>query len=365
MNRPLGVSIIITILLCTVVITGSDTDADDTCIQVTDGVGNTITLDDVPENVIAIGKGVNATLIRLGLADRIVVCDNYSVNATDPELDILDTMKADGELLADGNIYTSGRAGLITNCIYAVDAFGFDRSSDVVIITGSEGYVQYVIEDLREHGFENIAVWYDITSFGDLAQYVETISILMTGDVSTQSEQMKSLPGSISDALGDTDRRDALCITYSGGDFKVNNAGSLAGSMIIAAGGNAFTVDGSKSSPTYSTSIPNMFADGAHADAVVFVDYQVMGNQDLLTRLMSQLPDTVTIVGLEPLWNNFDIESMDGVQAMAQSMYPEVFGMYIPDDADEGDDGALYYAAGMVVAVILVCMFYIAVTRRS
>lgn len=359
----IAISIMIVIMLSTPsLMDGSDGSPPPTA---KDGTGNEISLDGIPDKVIAIGKGVNATLIRLGLAEKIVVCDNHSVNADEPELDILDQRKEQGELLADGNIYTSGRSGLVNNCVYAVDRFGFDKEDDLVIMTGSEGYLRYIIDDLQGYGFRNIAVWYEMTSFGELSDYVEAISILMTGDVTDESEQMKSIPGSIADALGDTERRDAVCITYSAGEFKVNNAGSLAGSMVIAAGGNAFTIDGSKPSPTYSVSIPSLFTDDRHSDAVVFVDHQIMGNQELLSKLMHQLPGSVTVVGLEPLWNNYDIESIDGIQAMAQSMYPDVFGPYEPYDGNEGEEDTMHYAYAMVITLILISVGYTLFMRRS
>ena len=356
--------ILMTVLIACAVPCIPDTADADSSIVTEDGIGNTIVLDDVPEHIIAIGKGVNATLIRLGVGDKIVVCDNYSTNANDPELDLLDQRKTDGDLLADGNIYSSGRSGLIDNCIYAVDRYGFDKENDVIIMTGSEGYVQYMLEDLKGFGFRNIAVWYDISSFGELCDYAESISLLSTGAVSDEIIMMRALSDSIADALGSTEKRDAMCVTYSGGEFKVNNVGSLAGSMIIAAGGNAFTIDGSKPSPTYSLNIPNTFSNGKHADAVVFVDHQIMNNEETLSKLLIQLPESVTIVGLKPLWNNFDIESMDGVQTMAQSMYPQVFGEYISDDTSADDEDSMSYAIAMVISVILISTGFMVFTRK-
>lgn len=362
-TQTMTIAILTVLVACTIPCIFDATDAE-ASIMVEDGIGNTIVLDETPDHIVAIGKGVNATLIRLGVGDKIVVCDNYSTNADDPELDLLDRRKSEGKLLADGNIYTSGKSGLINNCVYAVDRYGFDKDKDVIIMTGSEGYFQYILDDLRGFGFRNIAVWYEISSFGELCDYAESISVLSTGAVSNEVIQMKTLSDSISDALGSTERRDALCITYSGGEFKVNNVGSLAGSMIIAAGGNAFTIDGSKPSPTYSTNIPNMFSNGRHSDAVVFVDYQVMNNEETLSRLLMQLPGSVTIVGLKPLWNNFDIESMDGVQAMAQSMYPQVFGEYIPASTSDGDEDSMSYAIAMVISVILISVGFMMFTRK-
>jgi hypothetical protein len=133
--------------------------------------------------------------------------------------------------------------------------------------------------------------------------------------------------------------------------------------MIEAAGGNTFTVKNSGSS-TYETSIPNLFANGAHSNAVVFVDQQIMDKQDLLSNLRNQLPDTVKVVGLKGIWNNFSIESLDGIEVMAQAMYPEIFGELESGDTGS-DDNYLYYGIAIVVALVLIsaCYFFLVKKR--
>ena len=357
--------ILMTVLIACAVPCIPDTADADSSIVTEDGIGNTIVLDDVPEHIIAIGKGVNATLIRLGVGDKIVVCDNYSTNANDPELDLLDQRKTDGDLLADGNIYSSGRSGLIDNCIYAVDRYGFDKENDVIIMTGSEGYVQYMLEDLKGFGFRNIAVWYDIKTYDDLCDYVEVVSKIATGRISNEVSEMRLLPTIIANALENVEKRDAVYITsYSTDNFKVNNIGSLAGSMIVAAGGNTFTVDDSQTKPTYTTTVANLFSGNQHSNAVVFVDNGIVKNQENMNKLISNLPSTVTVVGLESLWNNFDIESMDGVKAMAEAMYPEIFDYSPSDSPNASDDNYLYYVIAAIVVVAIIAIGYLIYIKK-
>ena len=360
--------VVVTMMLCVTTCFVDYTEASSSqSIVVQDGIGNEITLDEVPEHIIGIGKGVNATLIRLGVADKIVVCDSYSTtSATEHELDILDQMLSEGKLLADGNIYSSGKTQLLANCAYATEAaFGFDKEKDVIIITGSESYVKGIVDTLRNDGFKNIAVWYDIKTYDDLCDYVEVVSKIATGRISNEVSEMRLLPTIIANALENVEKRDAVYITsYSTDNFKVNNIGSLAGSMIVAAGGNTFTVDDSQTKPTYTTTVANLFSGNQHSNAVVFVDNGIVKNQENMNKLISNLPSTVTVVGLESLWNNFDIESMDGVKAMAEAMYPEIFDYSPSDSPNASDDNYLYYVIAAIVVVAIIAIGYLIYIKK-
>ena len=362
MKSRILIATVVVLILCATPIFVGETDAGGSPITVTDGTGNTIELDGIPNQVIGVGVGVNATLIGLGVADKIVVCDNYSITNTSSELDVLDQMKEDGKIMADGNVYSSGKENLLGNCVYSVDK-GFNLENDLVLITASKTYADPIVSYLKDKGFKNIATWYDVKTYEDLADYIKAISMLTTGKVDGELEEMLSLPESISRLLGSTEKRDAMYVTYSSSVFKVNDKGSIAGTMIEAAGGNTFTVKNSGSS-TYETNIPNLFANGAHSNAVVFVDQQIMDKQDLLSNLRNQLPDTVKVVGLKGIWNNFSIESLDGIEVMAQAMYPEIFG-----DLESGDTGSddnyLYYGIAIVVALVLIsaCYFFLVKKR--
>ena len=55
------------------------------------------------------------------------------------------------------------------------------------------------------------------------------------------------------------------------------------------------------------------------------------------------------------LWNNYSIESMNGVWTMACSMYPDYFEGDVPEvNTDGGPNVVLYAIVGAVAAIVIV-----------
>lgn len=66
-------------------------------------------------------------------------------------------------------------------------------------------------------------------------------------------------------------------MTFSGGEFKVGNIGSLATSMLLAAGGDAITIDPGQQGSTYQRNLTEIIEEYG-TDVVIFADNSISGN---------------------------------------------------------------------------------------
>ena len=196
--------------------------------------------------------------------------------------------------------------------------------------------------------------------YGDLMDYVSTISTVLTGEETDKVKQMKHVSEVIDDGVKDkTVKTEAFYVTYSGGTYKVGNIGSLANSMIIAAGGHSITTSDTDAKPTYGRNITDLV--DAHPNAVIFIDASIV--KDHKDDFYSKLGDAHNkVVELKPLWNNYCIESMNGVWTMACAMYPDAFSGDVPEvEKDKNDNTMLYVAIGgaAAAAVIVVGLLFL------
>ena len=325
-----------------------------TAITVKDGLGNEFTFDDEPAHVVTIGKGITATVIQLDGIDKIVVADKYSATDTNTVFDVLRTYINEGKIAANGNIYSSGSAALKTDIVYAADNGKFDRENDPVIITGGNTYITPIIDYLKGIGFKKVMAWNDITEYDKIADFVSTISKILDGKESDKVEQMKHVSEVIADGVKDKTPREAFYVTYSGSTFKVGNTNSLANSMISAAGGKSITTDDGKAKPTYETSLTKLVED--HPNAIIFIDDSINKDKATLDSLKTQIGEGAykNVVPLNPLWNNYSIESMTGVWTMACAMYPDTFEGDVPTVDEPKDNTKLYIAIGGVAAAVII-----------
>ena len=335
-------------------------------IEVTDGLGNEFSFDGPVDKIITIGVGTTATAIRVGALDKIVVCDSYSKTNTASIFDALREKIEAGEIAAGGNIYSSGKAQLQTDIIDAADPVTgtFDRAEDVVFVTGSDTYRANIVPFLQEKGFENILQWYDIQEYEGIIDFAETISLVSTGEVHESIEQMEYMTDLINDTVEENvqTKAKAFYVTYSGNTFKVGNTGSLATSMIIAAGGDAITVDPSKTGTTYETNLTDLVSE--NPGVIIFADNTIVKNDAYYSELQKRVGDA-KIVPLQAIWNNYSIESMDGVWTMACAMYPDLFEGDVPDVPESKSNTMLYAAVGAVIVLVVCVAAYVFMKKTS
>ena len=362
--RKSALSVIITAMIvasCLVVIIPTDVSADSS-FEITDGKGNTLSFDRPVDHIITIGVGVTATVIQLGYGDKIVVADKYSATNADKVFDMLRGLIDDGKAVADGTIYSSGTDALKSNVIDAADTEKggvFNKDKDVMILTGGDTYLikNGLLDFFKENGFRVLA-WNDMVDYDDIIEFTEKISMIVSGSVSGQIDKMKNVEKVINDTLKEkkvVDKAEAFYLTYSGNAYKVGNKGSIATSMIIAAGGNAVTIDESKSGTTYEANLTELI-ETYGTDVTIFADSaNIVQKEDRLKEVQKLVGPDVKIVELSPLWNNYSIESMNGVWTMACSMYPDYFEGDVPEvNTDSGPNVVLYAIVGAVVAIVIV-----------
>ena len=352
-----------------------DSDASYTLV-VKDGMGREHTFDRVPSKIVTIGTGLTATAIELDLVERMIVCDRYSVLDSHDMFDVLRDRVASGDVRSNGSAYSSGLDAIKNDIVYMTDELsladltdsknGVYETRDVAIfLTGTPASLDALYDNLTgcEFHFRYVLCWDTIDSYDELIDMVRTMSLVMKGSVDDHVLQMEAIVEFIDAKLSgnmNTERRKAFYVTYSGGELKVGNEGSLANSMILAAGGTSITMDLTKPK-TYSTNISKLLEEYG-TDVVVFVDNTLASNDVNMDTLKKSLGgQDVMLVRLDPLWNNYCIESVDGVWAMACAMYsniyPDVFTGDVPVMSNEYDDDIVTFAVAGIIGALLIVMF--------
>ena len=339
-------------------------------ISVTDGRGTTVTFDAVASHVVTCGKGPTATVIQLGQLDKIVVCDSYSKNGTEDVFKDLKTRISEGKVKADGNVYSSGLDAFKTNVIASADTEKggtFDKEKDVIILTASATNNTSLNTYFSTAGFKKILIWDSITEYDQIISFATAVSKVLTGSVSDKVKSMELVEKTISDkltekAVAEADKTKSIYIRVSSSNLALGNTGSLTTSMIDAAGGKNLGKDSGKASPTYTISaseLTTMRSNNGTDKIVVFLDTTV--TEEKLTEIQNAMGTTnTTYVKLDGLWNNYSIDSKDGVWTMACALYPDYFEGDVPEVKADGNNNIVLYAAiggGVAVVVLIAAVF--------
>ena len=322
---------------------------------VTDGQGTEFSFSEAPSHIVTAGTGISATAIQIGSLSKIVVCDKYTKTNTSSVFADLQTKINNNEVRANGSCYSSGQADLKADIVYVTDNGGFDKAKDAIILTGSFTTLQSLVDELRTLGYQKVMVWKDITDYADLVGFIRSVSLAINGEVTSYVAQMENLSEYISSHLSGVEKKGALYTTYSSSDYKVGNNGSLANSMIVAAGGTSITVDGTKSGSTYGdkATLTKFIVD--NPTVVIFLDNSIAKDSSKVAEVTEMCGSTEhTMVALDPLWNNYSIASMDGVWAMACAMYPDIFHGDIPTVNGGSNDNTVLYIGAAVAAVAII-----------
>ena len=338
-----------------------DSDGADVPFTVMDGEGNTFVFDSPVDKIITIGVGVTATAIGVGALDKIVVCDKYSNTNSDPIFNELKEYVKEGKIAANGSIYSSGKEQLKTDIIDASEPTKeghFDREKDAIIAVVSPSY-RANLDFLEENGFKNVLNWSTVSSYDEIVDFVETISMICNGEIDENAAAMKAVKEKIFTTLHKErpDIAKAFYVTYSSGTFKVGNTSSITTAMIEAAGGEVVTKDDSKSASTIEINLTELVAN--NPGVIIFADNQVFNSAEHMKNLRNAVGDDVEIKGLEAIWNNFSIESAKGVWAMAGSMYPDLFDGKMPSAGGSSSDLTMYAGSGIVAVVVILVASYL------
>ena len=371
MKRRITAALFVLMLAVTAIViipAGEDSSAADK-ISVKDGRGTVVEFDDVASHVVTSGVGTSATVVQLGQLDKIVVCDNYSYTSTEEILKDLKKAVDDKKIKANGNVYSSGLAAFKTDIIDAADTANggtFDKEKDVLILTASKATNDSLKTYFEDKGFKKILLWDSITEYGQIIDFAKTVSMVLTGKVTNDVKSMELVKDTIKDKLesekiADDKKTKALYVRLSSGNFTIGNKGSLAISMMEAAGANNIGYDSGKSGTTYgveASAFTKFREDNGTDRIVVFLDANV--TEEKANQIKTLMGENTTLVQLKSLWNNYSIDSKDGVWTMACASYPDLFEGDVPEVKDENNNTTLYIAiGGAAVIVVLIIAFFL------
>ena len=369
MRRAAAVLAIMTLAVAALIVVpvGDDSSAAGK-FTVKDGRGTEVQFDDVASHVVTSGVGTSATVVQIGQLDKIVVCDNYSYNSTEEILKDLKKAVDDKKIKANGNVYSSGLDAFKTDVIDAADtATGgkFDKEKDVLILTASKATNDSLKTYFEGKGFKKILLWDSITEYGQIIDFAKAVSTVLTGKVVNDVKSMELVKDTIKDKLesekvSDDKKTKALYVRLSSGNYTIGNAGSLATSMMEAAGAKNIGYDSSKSGTTYgveASAFTDFRTKNPDDKIIVFLDSNVTSEKS--TQIKTLMGENTTLVQLESLWNNYSIDSKDGVWTMACAAYPDYFEGDVPEVKDSNNNMLYIAIGGAAVVVVLIAAFFL------
>ena len=369
MRRRIAAVLFVMMLAVTAIIVipvGDDSSASGFTVK--DGRGTEVQFDDVASHVVTSGVGTSATVVQIGQLDKIVVCDNYSYNSTEEVLKDLKKAVDDKKIQANGNVYASGLAAFKTDVVDAADtAKGgtFDKEKDVLILTASKANNDSLKTYFEGLGFKKILLWDSITEYGQIIEFAKTVSTVLTGKVTNDVKSMELVKDTIKDKLEsekitDDKKTKALYVRLSSGNYTIGNTGSLATSMMEAAGAKNIGYDSGKSGTTYGVeaSAFTEFRENNGTDKIiVFLDANV--TEEKSNQIKTLMGENTTLVPLKSLWNNYSIDSKDGVWTMACATYPNLFEGDVPEVKDSNNNTLYIALGGAAVVVVLIVAFFL------
>ena len=336
---------------------------------VKDGRGTEVKFDDVASHVVTSGVGTSATIVQIGQLDKIVVCDNYSYTSTEEVLKDLKKAVDDKKIKANGNVYSSGLGAFKTDVVDAADTEKggkFDKEKDVLILTASKATNDSLKTYFEGLGFKKILLWDSITEYGQIIDFAKAVSMALTGKTVNDVKSMELVKDTIKDKLEsekitDDKKTKALYVRLSSGKYTIGNTGSIATSMMEAAGAKNIGYDSSKSGTTYgveASAFTDFRTENPNDKIIVFLDSNVTAEKS--NQIKTLMGENTTLVQLKSLWNNYSIDSKDGVWTMACASYPDYFEGDVPEVKDTNNNSMLYIAlGGAAVVVVLIVAFFL------
>ena len=328
---------------------------------ITDGTGRTFVYTEPTERIVTMGYASTLTVAMLGEIDKIIAVDRYSTYGytKDERLKDLKATDLNSIYTADNNSY------IVTQFVKWIES-GKMSFNDTIILTAYSNAL--VLRDmLVDIGFTHVLVYLSVTTYDEIVDFVKSISIIVTGEVSKIVEDMKLVKETINEKLkGVTERTKALGIWYtaSSGEFSVGNRGSITVSLIEAAGGINVAYNPSITSSTYGDKSKIIQLVDANPDLVIFLPASYSKSASDFRNEVLGGNSGVRIMTVNKNWNNYDPDAAEGLWAFACAMYPDLFEGSAPQADEPSDSHALMYAAaGTVLAAIILVLAYFMMRR--
>jgi len=322
--------------------------------DVTDGTGRTFHYDSPSERVVVTGYAATLTLIDLGHASRVAATDTYGSYEyqQDEKLAAVKDAPSIGSIASQAN-----NKNVETALVQMVDE-GKLSLEDTIIFTTYVTNGERIRELLDGRGFTHVLMWGSITEYGKIIEMVDDLSMIMSGEKSQVAEDMRAVQADIAQrTAGIEPKAKAVFVWWSSSSgFKVGKSGSLAVSLIEAAGGVSLG-ESDASGGSYGDKNTIVQILEGNQDALVLLDSSYMaekGVQEFRGEVLGGNQD-IRVLGLQKTWNNYCPESAEGLREIAKALYPGVFGVESGDDGKEGSEsegGSLLIAAIAIVAIV-------------
>ncbi|MDR1691131.1 MAG: hypothetical protein LBR42_04750 [Candidatus Methanoplasma sp.] len=328
--------------------------------DITDGTGRTFHYDQPSEHIVVAGFAVTLTMIDLGFADKIVATDTYGGYDyyKEPKLEVIKDLPSIGSI---------GSAANNENIIAQLVQWVEDKTlslDDTIVFTTYVTNGAVLRAELDKRGFEHVLMWGSISEYGKIADMVDTLSMAMSGKKSTVAEDMRLAQSTVSEKTEGVAKEDAIFVWWSASvGFKVGKSGSLAVSLIEAAGGRSLG-QSTGSGSTYGDQNTIIQLLESNRDALVLLDssYVKAHGAEKFRNDVLNGDKEIKILPMEQTWNNYCPESADGLWAIAGALYPDIFGGEDRPISNSGSDNPnviLYSIAGIVIVAIVIGAFFV------
>ena len=360
-------SLAVTAVLIAVPLAAFDSASGETTFTVTDDTGTTFEFTGAAEHIVLNGAGAALTVADAGAVDKIVAVDKYSTYSYTGYEQLKDMDAVDL-----GSFYgTSNHDYIVATLVNMVDSGDLNLDDPIILTTYTAN------ESLKERlvgvGFTKVLLWYtsSVSSYDDIVQFVSDVSMIATGAVSdsvtAMTETVEKVESAVSSA---TERAKAISVWYSSSSgVMVNNIG-IASSMLEVC--NAENIGYVEDGGTYygdAATIVKLLEDNPGTVIFLSSSWASAGKtvDDFRDEYLGGSTD-FTVIQMGALWNNWCPESADGLLAMAEALYPSLFGNAEDgaEGSDEGSDGSddmLMWAVAAIAVVVIAAAAYIMFRR--
>ena len=320
----------------------------DGSVDVIDVNGDPVHLDGPATKVAALGVGIVKTIMDLRCDDKIVGVDHYSSADYTGNSDF-----AAFENL--GNYYTpDGREEILLRLIQMMDDGDFEHD-DLVILAPNYSYISGGASNdllhLNEAGanFKIIEIVSSSLDYDGVVNMVNNIGLILgSPNAEYVVENMIRTKTLVSSMVGDTDTKVPAIHMSSAATPTFYNRSILLSMVSIAGGSNAGDNGSAAASHAESMSaIAELLEE--HGRLVIFLD---AGNPNSAAQIRSQLDDHpgLTVVKMQPDWNNTCPAITDGLIVVAFALHSGSDGMLFDTDRDNDNGWYVYIVAAVVVA---------------
>ena len=376
MTKRLAAITLTMMLVASTLVMFVPTDSDDFAaaepFTITDIQGDIISFDKPADYAVVLGVGMTLTMIELGLKDKIMGVDSYSIASYASNAPYKDQLEG---LESYGNYYdTGGRTEILAKMVQAIDGNPSKYSGkDIIILAPNYSYITNAtglikeIESTPGINFKVVLLAKSGMTYDDITPFVENIGKIMgAGNTDSVVANMKLVKDEVTRIVDDNDLSGAKALHLSSIEVPAayQDGKSILLSMVTIAGGA--NVGGSGSTSTVSITFTGVIQIiENNPNVVIFLDAgNPMSVEDFKAKVPN-IPATVTVIKLLPSYNNTCPSTSEGLWAVASALYPDHFSGPAPTVGEEPKDNTLLYAViGVVAAVVFVGVVFMIMRRN-